>query len=61
MPGYRFTHCFFTDDIMAPAEWRTSLSQPEMFAALRDGAARYDNVRDRAALKEKVIHATHLR
>ena len=37
MPSHRFTHCFFTDGIKSTAEWRTSLSQPETFAALRDG------------------------
>ena len=61
MPSHRFTHCFFTDGIKSTAEWRTSLSQPETFAALWDGAARHDNVLGRAAPKLKAIHAKNLR
>ena len=40
MPSHRFTHCFFTDGIKSTAEWKPSLSQPEAFAALRDGVGR---------------------
>ena len=43
MPGQLFTHYFLTDGIKATAEWRASCSQPEAFAAFRDGIRqRYD-------------------
>ena len=38
-----FTHYFLTDGIKATAEWQASRSQPEVFAAFRDGVQqRYD-------------------
>ena len=38
-----FTHYFLTDGIKATAEWQASRSQPEAFAAFRDGVQqRYD-------------------
>ena len=37
MPGQLFTHYFLTDGIKATAEWEASCSQPEAFAAFRDG------------------------
>ena len=38
-----FTHYFLTDGIKATAEWEASCSQPEAFAAFRDGVhQRYD-------------------
>ena len=38
-----FTHYFLTDGIKATAEWQASCSQPEAFAAFRDGVQqRYD-------------------
>ena len=40
MPGQLFTHYFLTDGIKATAEWQASCSQPEAFAAFRDGVAR---------------------
>ena len=43
MPGQLFTHYFLTDGIKATAEWQASRSQPEAFAAFRDGVQqRYD-------------------
>ena len=33
MPGQLFTHYFLTDGIKATAEWKTSVAQPETFAA----------------------------
>ena len=43
MPGQLFTHYFLTDGITATAEWQASCSQPEAFAAFRDGVQqRYD-------------------
>ena len=43
MPGQLFTHYFLTDGIKATAEWEASCSQPEAFAAFRDGVhQRYD-------------------
>ena len=41
-----FTHYFLTDGITATAEWQASRSQPEVFAAFRDGVQqRYDALR----------------
>ena len=43
MPGQLFTHYFLTDGIKATDEWQASCSQPEAFAAFRDGVQqRYD-------------------
>ena len=43
MPGQLFTHYFLTDGIKATDEWQSSCSQPEAFAAFRDGVQqRYD-------------------
>ena len=37
MPGQLFTHYFLTDGIKATDEWKTSVSQPETFAAFSTG------------------------
>ena len=48
MPGQLFTHYFLTDGIKATAEWQASLSQPEAFAAFRDGVARHHTALSRS-------------
>ena len=37
MPGQLFTHYFLTDGIKATDEWKTSVSQPDTFAAFSTG------------------------
>ena len=41
MPGQLFTHYFLTDGIKATAEWKTSVSRSEAFAAFKDGVAQH--------------------
>ena len=62
MPSHRFTHCLLTEGIKAMTEWRTSLFQPEAFAALREGVGRRFENLDRshspneAHTEQELIH-----
>ena len=47
MPGQLFTHYFLTDGIKATTEWETSVAQPGIFAAFRDGVRQsYNKLRN---------------
>ncbi len=48
MPGQLFTHYFLTDGIRETPEWQASVSQPEVFAAFREGAARHHDALSRS-------------